>query len=170
MDNFVSWITQDNLTAVVCSRGCDCKLIGQVYADGSETVTGSNSLTRNILSNNLCQGSWSPGPNFSGNSIPPDRISRGIQSPGKFNPPDRIYWGIQSPRIEFPGKFNPPDRISWGIQSPPDRISRGIQSPRIEFSPGPNSRWQSSLRSNTIATGLGFLNRVDPRTRYLTIM
>ena len=35
-------VTQDFSTAAVCSRGCaHCKLIGQVYADGSETVTGS---------------------------------------------------------------------------------------------------------------------------------
>ena len=111
MDNFVSWITQNNLTAAVYSRGCDCKLIGQVYADRSETVTGSNSLTRNILSNNLCQGSWSP-----------DRISRGIQSPriefpGEFNPP-----GKSIPQIEFPGEFNPPRSDFLGNSIPPDRI------------------------------------------------
>ena len=37
----------------------------------SETATGSNSLTLNILSNNLCLGNWSPWTKF----------------PGEFNPP-----------------------------------------------------------------------------------
>ena len=70
------------------------------------------SLTRNILSNNLCQDNRSPGPNF-GNLIP-----RGIQSPGEFNPPGSNFPGNSIPgsnfpgnsipRIKFPGEFNPP--------------------------------------------------------------
>ena len=132
MDNFVSWITQDNLTAAVCSRGCDCKLIGQVYADRSETVTGSNSLTRNILSNNLCQGSWSPGLEFN----PPDWIFQRIQSPGPNFPGNSIPREIQSPGSNLLGNSIPPgsnfpgNSIPHGSNFPGNSIPRENQSSR----------------------------------------
>ena len=46
-----------------------CKLIGQIYGTWSEIVTRTNSITQNILSNNLC-GNWSPGSNLLGKLIP----------------------------------------------------------------------------------------------------
>ena len=100
---------------------CACSLQAHrpdLCADWSQTVTGSNSLTRNILSNNLCLGSWSPGPNFPGNTIPR------IQFPGEFNPPglnfpgDSIPLEIQSPGSNFLGNSIPPDRISARTKFP----------------------------------------------------